>query len=218
MKQLAARARRWTKIVRAGHSRFLFDRLRRAVWSQERFLILRKDLTEVQHPRPSAVLFSIRPFEASDLSILEGEPFSAEDADAREQRRHWVEGGLPGCYVAVLKSGEPCYMQWLLRHSDRQTILDFFGDTLPTLDPATVLLEGAYTSPRYRRLPIMPAAMARIASLGREFGARQAIVSIAEGNTTMIKSAQWAGFKTASVTVEQRRLFRRLQTDSPLPA
>jgi hypothetical protein len=218
MKRLAARARRVIKMIGDGHTRFMLDRLRRAIWSQERFLILRKNLTEAQRAHPSAVQFSIRPFEASDLSILEGEPFSAEDADAREQRRHWIEGGLPGCYVAVLKNGEPCYMQWLLRHSDNQTIRALFGNTLPQIDSATVLLEGAYTSPRYRRLPIMPAAMAHIASLGREFGARQAIVSIAEGNTSMIKSAQWAGFKAASVTIEQRRLFRRLEKYTALPA
>src|SRR3546814_3543619 len=59
---------------------------------------------------------------------------------------------------------------------DNKALRDISAGALPIVEPGTVLLEGAYTPPRFRRLSIMPAAMARIAEEGRRRGARWAVV------------------------------------------
>lgn len=215
MKRLVANLRLAATMMRDGQSRYVAERLTNAMWSERRFIVMRRDLIESVEQRPTPVAFSIRPFEPDDIRILDGKPFSSADAHARSLRRRWIAEGLPGCHVATVK-GEPCYMQWILPFSEQAAINAFFGNTMPAIDEHTVLMEGAYMAPRYRRLPIMPAAMARISDLGRGHGARFAIVAVSEDNSAMIKATEWAGFVPERVETEQRRLFRRLSHYAPL--
>ena len=179
-------------------------------WSDRRFVVLRRDLSQaIEHPK-APVAFSIRPYEPGDAATL----FDADSPDDQAERRKlesWMERGLKSCYVAVLEDGRATFMQWLCTPSDNKPLRDIFGGALPVVEPGTVLLEGAYTPPRFRRLPVMPAAMARIAEEGRRLGARWALVSVGEDNASMIRAAQWAGFTPWRLTSDRRRLFRRFR-------
>lgn len=203
-------------LLRRGQMAEFRARFGEAVWSERRFVGLQRDLTaKIEAPR-SPVAFAIRPFRIEDLDALMTPTEVEEVAEIQAQRRRWIEGGLPGCHVATVGEDAPCFMQWLLTAADNARIREFFGDELPTLDADTVLMEGAYTPPRYRRLPIMPAAMARIAELGRSAGARRAIVFVREDNASMIKAARLAGFVPHAVQVLRRRFVRRTVTYSDL--
>jgi hypothetical protein len=80
------------------------------------------------------------------------------------------------------------------------------------------MLEGAYTPQRFRRLPVMPAAMARIAEEGRRQSARWALVSVDAANASMIRAARHAGFAPWQLVRYRRRLFRLYISRSVLPA
>jgi hypothetical protein len=171
--------------------------------------------------RPSLhapVPFEIRPLEPMDVPALLGQTVPAHDAPKQALRRYWIENGLQGCHVAVVKDGPICFMQWLFSARDNDQIRHFFGDELPQLAADTVMVEGAYTPPAYRRLPIMPAAMERLAMRGREIGARWAVVYISDGNPAMIKAAQWAGFAPFEEKWFRRRFFRTIVSFEPLPS
>lgn len=217
MKRLRNRLTVVASLVRGGQLALVAAKLRRALWSERRFIGFRLDLRTAAATPASPVKFDLRPMEPGDVGLLAGKPVSAEDAETRALMRSWIEGGLPGGYVAVLADGSPCYMQWLLRAADNDSIRAFFGNSLPQLHDGTVLLEGAYTPPRYRRMPIMPAAMARIAALDREAGATRAIVFVSEDNASMIKATEWAGFVPEQIQTERRRMFRSFVTYSALP-
>lgn len=190
---------------------------RNALWHERRSLVLSRDLTADIRTLGSPVKFQIRPFEPQDISLLDGTPISPADARETALRHQWIEAGLFGCYVAALGDGSACFMQWLLRPSANAQIKALFGDVLPKLEEDTVMLEGAYTPPRYRRLPLMPAAMARIALLGREYGARQAIVHVGADNPSMIKATKLAGFAPVGEKIERKRLLHRTVHYGGLP-
>jgi hypothetical protein len=191
--------------------------LRVHFWSDQRSVVLRRDLSQaIEYPK-APVAFSIRPYEPSDAATL----FNADSPDEQAERaklESWMERGMKSCYVAVLEDGRATFVQWLCTPSDNKPLRDIFHGELPVVEPGTVLLEGAYTPPRFRRLPVMPAAMARIAEEGRRLGARWALASVGEDNASMIKAAQWAGFTPWRLKSVRRRLFRHFVTYSELPA
>jgi hypothetical protein len=194
----------------------IISKLRYHMWSDSRHAVLCRDLSQaIEHPK-ARVNFSVRLYDPGDAAIL----FNLDLPDAQERRRvleNWMERGVKRCYVAVLDDGRAIFMQWLLVPSDKRLLPDIF-ETFPALEPDMVVLEGAYTPPQFRRLPVMPAAMARIAEEGRHLGARSAVVSIEAGNASMITAARWAGFSPWRLTTKRRRLFGRFFSYSELAA
>lgn len=108
-------------------------------------------------------------------------------------------------------------MQWLLTAESNARIRWALGPLFPRLDDETVLLEGAYTPPRFRGNRIMPTALARVTERGRDLGAREAVTFIDENNAASIKGARRAGFEPHSLRVERWRRFRRTVTFESLP-
>lgn len=215
---ILSRLRMGMLLVRGGQWSEFRDRLRTAIWSERRFIGLERDLAkQIDAPR-SPVKFAIRPARPEDFDTLLAPSEVPAIVELQAQMREWIEAGLPGAHVAAIEGDTPCFVQWLLTAKDNDKIAEVFGPGLPRLDPDTVLLEGAYTPPRYRRLPIMPAAMAAIAALGRAAGARRAIVFVGEDNASMIRAAQLAGFSPHEVQTVRRRLLRRSVTYSHLDA
>jgi hypothetical protein len=216
MSRVASRMRTAATLLREGRYADVVSGLGRVVWSEKRFIGLCRDLSKPRPPLPSPVKFEVRPLRESDVPDLLGDPANGQDIGERVLRRSWLDRGLQGCYVAATNGGPVCFMQWLLTAASKKKISEIFGDSLPQLDAETVLLEGAYTPPAYRRIPIMPAAMDRIADVGRALGARRAIVYIGEDNASMIKAAQWAGFVPHEERRDRRRFFLSAVTYSPL--
>jgi hypothetical protein len=187
---------------------YLRQRLGKLIWSEQHWIIMRRDLT-APPPAPRAfAAFTVRPLEPDDEKALFAE-LPPDQRPEKEKLEYWLRRGLKGCHVAVLEDGAPCFMQWLLTSSENTLIRDIFEGSLPELSAGTVLLEGAYTPPRFRRLSIMPAAMARLAEKGRDLGARWAIVHVGNDKPSMKKAAELAGFEPYQLRVDHLRLSRR---------
>jgi RimJ/RimL family protein N-acetyltransferase len=179
---------------------------RAALWSETRIVILRRDLTEPPPRAKLPIAFSIRPYQPGDARSL-FDPRAVDEARERLVRERWMRRGMARCYVATLADDRAVFMQWLCTPADNRALRSNFPSDRLEVEPNTVLLEGAYTPPRYRRLPVMPAAMARIAERGRDFGARYAVVCVEENNRSMLRAAQWAGFTPWRVKRIRRRLL-----------
>jgi hypothetical protein len=219
MRTVRSRVKRAASLLGQGRLPEFRDKLLQALWSEHRVVCLRRDLEQTLDAPPTPVQITVRPLEDRDLETLFAPSPVPGDADIQAERRGWIESGLPGCHVAVVDGTTPCFMQWLLRAEDNDRIRDIFGGFLPVLDDDTVQLEGAYTPPRFRRLPVMPAAMSEIALLGRSAGARRAQVFIGEENASMIKAARMAGFVPYAIRTERRRLLgRSMHFSEPPPA
>jgi GNAT superfamily N-acetyltransferase len=179
---------------------------RTALWSETRVVILRRDLTRPLSRAPLPIAFSIRPYRPEDVRSL-FDPGAADEERERAVRERWMRRGMDRCYVATLADDRAVFMQWLCTSADNGALRSNFPSDRLEVEPNTVLLEGAYTPPKFRRLPVMPAAMARIAERGRDFGARYAFVCVEESNRSMLRAAQWAGFAPWRLKRIRRRLL-----------
>lgn len=205
MRRLRVGLRELAALAAQGRGADIASRLAGVAWSDRYWLVLRRDLTR-DAPRPaSPVPFSVRPYEPRDTDSLFDRRSPAERAEWAKRQR-WMKRGLSRCYVAVLADGRATFMQWLCTPDDNPVLRELFPFAAHVVPPGAVLLEGAYTPPRYRRIPIMPAAMAEIAERGRQLGARAAVVYVEEDNTSMIRAAEMAGFTVWRRTIARRRL------------
>ena len=206
MRRYSATVHTAASLAATGQFAQLASRLGQHLWSDSRRIVLRRDLRQpFERPR-SPVGFSIRLLEPSDVDTL----FDVDSADEhveREKRQRWLRAGMTSCYVAALRDGRAVFMQWLCTPSDNEVLRAVFPFEDLVVEPDTILLEGAYTPSRFRRLPLIPAAMAQIAERGRDLDARWAVVCVDEKNTSMIRASEWAGFTPWRLTTIRRRLF-----------
>ncbi len=189
--------------------------LRAGLWSERHWIVLRRDLTEALQVTKPPVPFSIRRYRPADADVLFDEGSRAERRE-RARRERWMRRGLGRCYVASLADGTATFMQWLCTPEENAALRESLPFVKPAALPGGVVLEGAYTPPRFRRLPIMPAAMAQIAEEGRQLGARFAVVYVEEQNASMIRAAKLAGFTPWRTRRVRRRLFLSLFSESAL--
>ncbi|WP_448205599.1 hypothetical protein [Azospirillum sp. sgz302134] len=209
--------RKLVTLAAEGKFSVIANKVRERFWTEWHSVVLRRDLSQAfEHPK-SPVAFSIRLYQPGDAAILFDANSPAEQAE-RKKLESWEKRGLKRCYVAVLEDGRPIFVQWLCTPSDNKALRAIFKEAPPVVEPGTILLEGAYTPPRFRRLPVMPAAMAQIAEEGRRLGARWAVVPVGDDNASMIKAAQWAGFTPWRLKTVRRRLFHYLVSYSDMPA
>ncbi len=206
MWHLEAPLRTAASLAARGNVSRLASRLRANFWSDQRRVVLRRDLSRALDPLSSPIGFSIRRLRARDLATI-FDPDSIEEQAERAKRERWLRAGLRSCYVAESRGGHPVFLQWLCTSSDNEALRAVFPFENLAVEPGTILLEGAYTPPRFRHLPIMPSAMARIAERGREFGARWALVCVDVQSVSMLKAASWAGFSPWRLKIIHRRMF-----------
>ncbi len=211
MRPLESRLRGLARRASKGDFAYLRARLGKLLWSEQRHVVLRRDLLATSPAAAARGRFTLRPLQPGDLEALSAD-LPAHQMPEIEKREYLLRNGLRGGHVAMLEDGRPCFIQWLLTASENALVKELFEGSLPEVDADTVLLEGAYTPPRFRRLPIMPAAMARLAEKGRDMSARWAIVCVGDDNPSMMKAAELAGFRPHELKIDRLRLFRRIVT------
>jgi hypothetical protein len=198
-------------LVGRGHPKVLMSEILRRIYSEDTFYGLRRDLLLPFEAPPAKIPIRIRPLRNDDIAKILRKNESASDEDLKNHlRRLFIfRSGMPTCYVAITGNDEPCYMQWLIGPQENEKILNQFRGGFPPLGPDEMLLEGAYTPLIYRGLGIMSCAMAKIAELGKEFGARRVITFVHDVNESALKGCQRAGFLPFTIRTAQWRLFRR---------
>lgn len=177
---------------------------------------LRRDLSApVEHPS-AKIPISIRPMRAEDLEVLLPTDAASLDPDDRIEVawriRFAGKFGLHGGFVAIdERSGQPCYMQWLLTPAQNEAIGRL--RSFPLLADNEALLENAYTPARHRGLGIMSAAMARIAERAADVDARSVLTFVGSDNPASLKGCRRAGFAPDIVHTRHDLVFGLLRRD-----
>lgn len=173
-------------------------RLRLGLVSRKTRIGLRRDLALPFLASEAKIPISVRRATDYDLHrLLPADTRDMAEADRLEVawRRAFIARGAPldRCFVAVdTRTDAPCFMQWLL-HSEHNSFIASIGG-FPSLNEDEALLENAYTPPSARGLGIMPAAMARIAGLATNGGARFVTTFVDQHNAPSLKGCNRAGF------------------------
>lgn len=156
---------------------------------------LRRDLDVAFTPPSAKIPIEVRQLANGDAKGLFGASISGETKEQLEViwRKDYLQNHSERGWVAVdLRSGLPCYVQWLLGRSDNAFIKHL--GAFPELGPGEALLENAFTPSAYRGLGIMAAAMARIAEHGTELDARYVFTFVSHDNIASLKGCVRAGF------------------------
>src|SRR3954453_1746984 len=213
MHALYHRSRRVAK--RLGLRRLLDVARRREQWNATWVAWgFERDLA-VPFAAPNAKIpISIRPLNgdiARRMFDLAEPGISAEERELRKSRGELFASGIGRGFVALTETDEPCYCQWLIGPEWNDAVKEHFDHVFPVIQAGEALLEAAFTPEAHRGKGIMPAAMARIAAAGREFGAHRVITFVTEDNVPSIKGCERAGFQTYTRrTVAWRGPFRKL--------
>ena len=181
---------------------------------------LRRDLTAPADVREPVIPVTIRPIESADAPAFTEIDRSRHDREATRIRFRsalLLASPISTCYVAITNEGDPCYMQYLIFPSENDNVEKFFEGVFPRLGEGEALLEAAYTLEDYRGQGIMPFVMEQLAQEARRRGARWLLTFVDTANLPSLKGCKRAGFVPYLVRHQQRRLFRRRITFTPLP-
>lgn len=121
-------------------------------------------------------------------------------------------------YVAIDDHGTPCYYQWLMGPGYNKEIKRFWKGSFPELSANEALLENAFTTPNFRGLRIMPAAMSRIAKKALSLQLRYVITFVEVDNIPSLKGCRRAGFEPYILRTEKWLFFHKTVTYSPIPS
>ncbi|MDP9223593.1 MAG: hypothetical protein M3P18_07000 [Actinomycetota bacterium] len=119
-------------------------------------------------------------------------------------RTRFGEAGIQTLFVSD-HDGEPTYAQWLIRPSDQGLLHSYEPENYPQLSPDEVLLEGAYTFVRFRRLGLMNDGMRQLLVVARDEGHSAAITYVGAENVASLRGCANVGFVLDHVRYEARR-------------
>lgn len=155
--------------------------------------------------------------ELADLLTETGERAHATAALACPRRRLLAKRRIGRCFVAMASGARPCFVQFLLDHTDNQALRRSFGDAFPHMMRDEALLDGAFTPAAFSADRVMPAGMARIAVRAEALGVRWVHSFVPVDDKAALRATIAAGFAIHQWRRQHRGLWTRTTSFGPLP-
>ncbi len=194
-------------LIKKGEFKSVLKGIAYKIYSEKVSFVLKRDSNLDHKITRSFVKFTFRLYKESDAE------FFIED-----QENIALIKQLPKCYVAVTEENIPCLRIWLLDSSQNEKIKEFWGDSYPQLKDDEVLTESVFTTPKYRGLGLMPAAMTLLAEKAKEEeGARHTITVTPKTNINSIRATSFAGFAPYAIRKENYFLFNKSVSFEDIP-
>lgn len=195
----------------------LLKEFRKRIYSKSVSFGLQRDLNN-EFLAPSAKIeIKVRPLRKEDVPVLlDTTTDPSINPRIIANQLSMVDANIPTCYVAVTADDKPCYMQWLIGYDENHKIQEHFNGVFPALKKQEALLEGAYSSPDYRGLRIMPMAMSLIAEKATEIKARWVNTFVDVTNIPSLKGCQRSGFSPYLLRKDHWFLFHQTTTFHPI--
>lgn len=215
--RLVRRGRLLVDEVRAGGAKAAATDVRGWIWSEREAIGFRFDATRPGDPPKAKVELAARPLDADIAPLVFNVPhLSPTDQLFLDRRRNIFEAGFDGGWVAVDPDGQPAYLQWLIPSHQTEKIREFFGPIFPRFDAETLLVEGAWIPPDFRRLKVMGEGLALVSEAATAAnGARYAQCYPAADNKGAALGTRSAGYEVVEKRIERWRLARRTVEFAP---
>jgi hypothetical protein len=187
-------------------------------WYTKYFYGLAAPLDPPRTPRPAKIPVVMQPTDAATFDGFEQELRLASGNDYMQLvlRQHLCRSGLGELYVAFGDDGTPIYSQWLIRPRDRAALDAHSPGRYAALADDEVLVEGAYTFSRYRRLGAMREGMAHLLRIAADEGMRKAFTYVEIQNVPSLRGCAEVGFVPDHMRASVRRLGTRRTAMKPL--
>jgi hypothetical protein len=183
------------------------------VWYTKYFFGLRAALPPPT-PRPAKIAIEMRAVDATTFDGFDGELAVATGSDYAQVllRQSLCQSGLGELYVATDPEGAPIYAQWLIRPSDRAALNSHSPGRYSELGDDEVLVEGAYTFTRFRKLGAMRDGMAKLLDVAAREGMVVAYTYVEAHNIPSLRGCADVGFEPDHMRASVRRVGRRTTT------
>jgi len=187
-------------------------RLAGRMWGRRIFYELRCDLRQLPDVPSARLPVRMRPGAHKLASALENarEARGGDYLQARFLRR-LLAGGAREPFLAQNEGGIAIYCQWLIRPRDHEQLAHVFPGRYHKPAPGEVLLEGAFTFPRFRGSGVMADGMGQLLRIARLEGYSFATTFTAADNPASLRGCGKVGFGPHRAYMATYRLGRRRQ-------
>ncbi len=179
------------------------------------FLTLNLRSLELRLPRT----FDVNLTKITEQDIAEiRSGLSALDLDSRKEllvRLAFHEAGFKNGYIARTKAGELAHIQWLVYPDENDIIREHFSTRFYPVKDKHVMVENAFTYPKYRGLGLVQSVTYELLQKAKEKGARACVCYVLKSKIESINQFMTLGFKISEMLREVkflRKAKRSLQT------
>ena len=129
--------------------------------------------------------------------------------DRREliARFHFYKSGFKNCYAAILINGEVAYLQWIIYPHENSIIDSAFHNQFRQLKQREIMLENAFTFPRYRGLGLMASVTSDLLYLAKNQQYKSAVTYIGKNRIDSLNVFVRMGFRIRKIIREYKILF-----------
>lgn len=171
--------------------------LRSMMFSCNHYYFLGRNLLPPLNISPgSSTNGAVSPISAEDIDDIRGQLDSFEPQDRREimSRLIFYGRGFRNCYV--MRHGDDlAYIQWIIFPSENDLITRWYSRRYYTLATRQVMIENAFTFPRYRGRGYLQSGTLQLLELARNSGYGSAVCYIRKDRITPLNEFTRMGFK-----------------------
>jgi len=174
--------------------------------SLNHYYILKRGLASLDKEERTLSNFVIKKMDNNDLEDIIKKIKMLDSVDKQEivSRVIFYNAGFNNCYVVRNQNGEIAYMQWLIYPSENTVIKKHFQRIFYPLKVGQVMLENAFTFPKFRGLGFMPVVTSRLLNIAKEEGYKFAIIYVRKDRIVSINENFKNGFKITKMIKEYR--------------
>lgn len=193
----------------------LFHLMTTRVFKLDHYFLLGRNLTvplECQQPLGNKILLA--EVTRDDLAKIKDCLNSLDPEDKKEilSRLFFYRDGFRNCYV--IKSGdEIAHIQWIIFPSENEVIREKYSTRFCPLTSSQVVIENAFTFPRYRGRGYLQYGTARLLDLASSKGYKSAICYIRKDRLASLNEFTKMGFRFIRIMKEYKimgRVWRNL--------
>jgi len=185
-----------------------FKYLSKNIFFIDHYYILYLNLSSLKMPTRSRFNYCLNAADENDFgSLIDQLPHLA--LHARKEivaRLFFRQTGFKHCYFAKTPNGQPAYMQWLIYPDENEIITKHFQYRFYPLKANQVMLENAFTFPKFRGLGLLPCVSAELLTIARNQGYKNGIVYIQKNQIASINEFLNLDFKIRKI-VREYKLF-----------
>ncbi len=208
------------RIVRELGVRGMADLLNDRLCSFNNVFILEKSLFSVAAPGAHRMQFSISEIEEADWEEILQEVHSMDIGAKREifARALHFRNDFRHCYAIRSKTGSIAHIQWIVFPEENDVLSSRYPHFFKTLVPYEIMIENAFTFPRFRGLGLFSYATRYLLNLGREQGYKKATTYVRCEKLASLNELIRLGFSIKNVVREYRVLgVTRRRLEGPRP-
>jgi len=198
--------------IRHGHTSFLFQEIKRRIYSDDISLGLRRNLNKDINWTRECSTSNIREPQSSDiLSFLNVNKhrINAKEIKERLIRLAMYHSTIKTCYIVEISNSIPCHIIWVIDHKENEKMEAFFNGGFPPLKENELLVEGVYTPPTFRGKGIMVDVLSDFIKRSARDGKRHLLCFVKYRNMPSLKGFKRVGFEPYLIKKDRWRFFRR---------